>query len=139
MSETKFTAAGATPLVFSVNPVYPVKVAVESGVVVSMTEAGTERAHEKGPVRVVRELQFVGLTASEFDGGFDYLSRSQAQGSQSLVNWFINVAPPGVSFSFEDAFGVVRTVGFQGVTLAFELSGAGLYDGVVALREVIGQ
>jgi len=140
MAETVFTAGGgAAPLDFSVNPSYPGRVTLQSGVARAQTEGGTEYAYAKGPLYALYTLRFEGMPGSDYDGGFDYAASSQAAGAQSLINWFINVAPPGsAGFTYTDAFGKAHSVTFADDRLEFSLTGDGLYDGVITLKEILG-
>jgi len=138
MSETMFTAEGdVSPLVFSVNPRYPGKVGLHSGIAKGTSEGGDEYAYTKGKAHVLYVLIFDGLPASEFDGGFDYPTRTQAPGTQSLVNWFLNVAPYGV-FTYHDPFGKEHTVRIINEALDFSLTEHDFYSGSITLKETLG-
>ena len=140
MSESAFTAgAGVTPLNFSVNPSYPGKVTLQSGLAKAQTEGGSEYAYSKGPAYVLYTLRFEDMPAKDFDGGFDYKTGGQAEGTQSLVNWFLNIAPPGASgFTYKDPFGTEHEVTFADDRLEFMLTDIGLYGGAVVLKETLG-
>ncbi|MGA2193084.1 MAG: hypothetical protein ABSG42_06885 [Nitrospirota bacterium] len=135
--QASFSAgAGVTPLVFSVNPRYPGKVTIMSGNARVETEGGEEYIYKKGPGSVVLELKFENMPSADFDGGFDYTTGSQASGTQSLVNWFINLS--NAPFSYNDPFGNGYTVTFAVDKIEFQLTDKGLYEGVIALREETG-
>jgi hypothetical protein len=137
MGAATFTAGeGVTPLVFSVNPRYPGKVTLQSGVVRVLTEGNEEYAFGKGAGYAIIELKFEGMPASDFDGGFDYPTNSQAHGRQSLTNWFFRNA--GGVFTYTDPFGTSHQVTFADDSLAFQMTDNGLYDGVIKLRELLG-
>ena len=139
MAETSFSAGdGATPLVFSVNPSYPGRVTLRSGLARASTEGGFEYAYNKGQPCAVHTLRFTGMPASDLDGGFDYVAGAQAEGSQSLLNWFVNVAPGVESFTYKDPFGAEHAVVFADGALELSLTDMGLYDGVITLKETIG-
>jgi hypothetical protein len=138
MASATFTAdAGVTPLAFSVNPRYPGRVTVQSGLVRALTEGNEEYMFAKGARYAVIELKFEGMPACDFDGGFDYLTNSQAQGKQSLTNWFLNLASE--AFTYTDPFGKSHEVTFADDKLDFQMTDNGLYDGVLKLRELLGR
>jgi len=140
IAETSFTAAGGiVPLNFSVNPSYPGKFLLQSGIARTLTEGGTEYAYRKGAFYGLYTLSFEGMPAADFDGGFDYKTSAQAEGTQSLVNWFVNVAPPGAAgFTYKDPFGSEHAVSFAEDKLEFSLTDNGLYGGTVVLKEILG-
>lgn len=130
------TGTGVTPLVFSVNPRYPGRVALGSGVVWVQTEGNEEYSYKKGAGYAVIELKFENMPASDFDGGFDYLTKAQGPGTQSLANWFLNMA--GEAFTYTDPFGVAHVVTFADDRLDFQMTDNGLYDGIIKLKEQLG-
>ena len=135
-----FSAGGGiTPLTFSVNPCYPGKVALCSGVVRAATEGGDDYVYEKGPGYVLYLLKFEGMPASDFDGEYDYTTHVQAQGTESLVNWFFNIAGPlSPEFTYQDPFGTAHLVSIVDDRLDFSLTDHGLYSGVLTLKERLG-
>lgn len=138
MPTANFSAGtGTLPLVFSVNPVYPVKITLYSGFVKVLTEGGEDYVSQKGAGYALHTLRFDGMPSRDYDGGYDYAARTQAAGMQSLVNWFYNVAPASV-FTYQDPFGGSHQVGFADNKLEFALGDHGLYDGQITLKETLG-
>jgi len=139
MADTVFTAgAGVTPLSFSVNPCYPVRVCLNSGVARGVSEGGTEYAYRKGPLYALHFIRFEGLPSSDYDGGYDYVTGLQGAGTQSLVNWFVNVSQAGSgTFTYTDPFGKARTVSLADDKLEFSLTDKGSYDGAITLKEIL--
>ena len=139
MGQPTFIASGVVPLVFSVNPVYPGKTTIYSGSVSGQTEGGDEYVYEKGVPYVLIELRFEGLSAREFDGGFNYSTKGQTIDTQSLVNWYINVfGATRQPFTYVDPFGVEHFVTITGDRLDFALSDYGLYNGQIVLKKKLG-
>jgi len=139
MGQATFIASGAVPLVFSVNPVYPGKTTIYSGSVSGRTEGGDEYVYEKGVPYVLIELRFEGLSTIDFDGGFNYTARGQMAGTQSLVNWYINVFGANRQpFTYMDPFGGDHYVSIYGDRLDFALSDFGLYNGQIVLKKKMG-
>jgi hypothetical protein len=140
MPVTAFTSQGADGLEFSVNPVYPGRLEVSPGLAIGLTEGGEAYAYGKGRPCVVHVLSFEDMPSADFDGGFDYATGAQTPGTQSLVNWFVNVAPPGGGgFTYSDPFGGSHTVAFADARLDFSLTSLGFYSVSIRLREYIGQ
>lgn len=133
-----FNTDGHPPLLFSVNPVYPGRLELQSGVVAGRTEGGRTYSYRKGPSAVAHTLRFEDMPGRDYDGGFDYATGEQAEGTQSLVNWFFNVAPPGTPFVYTDPFGASHTVEVVDSTVEFSLTGNGLYSGTLRLKETTG-
>jgi hypothetical protein len=139
MGQATFIAAGVVPLVFSVNPVYPGKTTIYSGSVSGQTEGGDEYVYEKGVPYVLIELRFEGLSASDFDGSFNYSTKVQTPDTQSLVNWYINVfGATRRPFTYRDPFGGEHSVNIFGDRLDFALSDYGLYNGQIVLKQKLG-
>jgi hypothetical protein len=136
MPGASFTAAGLTALNFSVNPSYPGKVTLDPGLVPLKSEGGEDIFIRKGSSSMLIALNFVGLPAADFDGGFDYASGVQTSGSQSLVNWFISRS--GKSFTYNDPFGKSHVVVFGQDKLEFSLTDDGAWEGALLLKEMIG-
>jgi hypothetical protein len=140
MSQARFESAGATPLVFGVNPAYPGRVVLRTSSVRAETEGGAEYVYRKGGGYLQLTLRFDGLPASDFDGGFDYAAGTQAEGSQSLVNWFFGVTGMGASsFTYYDPFGNTREVAFMDDRLEFAMTDHGQYTGIINLKERLGK
>lgn len=139
MAEAKFMADGATALVFTVNPRYPGRTTLDGGSVRGLTEGGQEYVYKKGRACLLHELKFEGMPASDFDGGFDYATSTQAAGTQSLVNWFLNVhGQDHAPFTYQDPFGNTHSVMIVDDRLSFALTDYGLYDGVITLKQYTG-
>ncbi len=136
MPGASFTAVGLTPLNFSVNPCYPGKVTLDTGFINLKSEGGEDIFLRKADSSALIALNFSGLTASDFDGGFDYAAGAQAAGTQSLVNWFISQA--GKTFTYDDPFGNSHSVVFGQEKLEFSFTEDGAYNGAVLLKEIIG-
>ena len=141
MSTASFSMGGAAvPLVFSVNPSYPCKAALCAGAVRVRTEGGGYYAYEKGGCAAELLLHFAGLPAAEFDGGFDYAAKTQAEGTQSLAGWFFGATKSGTLwFTYTDPAGHGHDVAFADNRLEFALTDNGLYDGAVRLVKVVGR
>jgi len=140
MPATAFTSPGFDGLEFSVNPVYPGRLEAGPGLALGLTDGGAAYAYGKGKPYILRVLSFEDMPAADLDGGFDYESGSQSPGTQSLINWFVNVAPPGGGgFTYQDPFGGSHAVEFADPKLEFSLTARGLYSVTVRLREYIGQ
>lgn len=137
MAGTSFTS-GSETLAFSVNPSYPGKLELASGMATKKTEGAASYSYRKGAPELLLELEFKDLPASEFDGGYDYATSTQGAATQCLVNWFLNVAPPGTPFTYNDAFGCARTVRFADAGLKFELTSLGRYSGTLRLAQSAG-
>jgi len=139
MPHAKFELDGNEPLEFSVNPSYPGETSIDSGMVTALTEGGEIYASRKsGRVQKIA-LRFDGMPASDYDGGYDYAAGTQNAGTQSLVNWFLNVASPGaVEFTYTDPFGDAHTVTFSEGDLDMKLTDEGEYTGTVRLRKALG-
>jgi len=139
MTSASFSAGtGVTPLAFSVNPSYPVRAVLHTGLVKALTEGGDEYSYGKGPGYILHYLRFEGLPAVDFDGGYDYAAGTQEAGTQSLVNWFLNAAGVG-TFTYQDPFGKLHEVSFADDRLEFAMADYGLYDGVITLKQRIGR
>jgi hypothetical protein len=136
MPGASFIAVGQTALNFSVNPSYPGKVTLDPGFVLLKSEGGEDIFIRKGDRSILIALNFVGLPAADFDGGFDYASGVQTSGSQSLVNWFISQS--GKSFTYNDPFGKSHIVVFGQDKLDFSLMDDGAWEGTLLLKEIIG-
>jgi hypothetical protein len=136
MPGTSFTAVGLTALNFSVNPSYPGKVTLDPGLVPLKSEGGEDIFIRKGNRSMLIALNFIGLPAADFDGGFDYAAGAQTSGSQSLVNWFISQS--GKSFTYNDPFGKSHIVVFGQDKLEFSLTDDGAWEGTLLLKEIIG-
>ncbi len=136
MPGASFTAVGFTPLNFSVNPSYPGKVTLDSGFINLKSEGGEDVFFRKGNGSVLIALNFAGLPAPDFDGGFDYAAGAQAANSQSLVNWFISLS--GKTFTYADPFGNSHSVVFGQEKLEFSLAEDGAWNGTLLLKEIIG-
>ncbi|HEX9860058.1 MAG TPA: hypothetical protein VGB23_02570 [Nitrospirota bacterium] len=138
MGLVSFMAEGHGPLYFTVNPVYPGRVELKSGLVTGMTEGGRTYSYRKGPDSLLHILRFEDMPEAEFEGGHDYQSGAQAAGTQSLANWFFTVAPPGTRFTYNDPFGGAHAVEFADAVLGFSLTGYRLYSGTLRLIETAG-
>lgn len=139
MAHAKFESGAHEPLVFTVNPSYPGDVRLDSGSVVAFTEGGEPYSARKSASGVEYVLRFDGMPASDYDGGYDYGAKTQGAGTQCLVNWFLNVAPPGAAeFKYTDPFGAAHTVTFADGTLDMKLTDEGEYAGSVRLRKALG-
>lgn len=140
MPGTVFSSQGGDTLEFSVNPVYPGRLEANPGLTLGVTEGGALYAYGKGRPYVLHTLKFEEMPASDLDGGFDYSSGTQSPGTQSLINWFINIAPPGSGgFAYADPFGGSHAVEFADTRLDFSLTALGLYSVSLRLREYVGQ
>jgi hypothetical protein len=85
---------------------------------------------------VLIELRLEGLSASDFDGGFNYTTKSQMAGTQCLVNWYLNVfGGSQLPFTYMDPFGESHLVTIFGDRLDFALSDYGLYSGQIVLKK----
>jgi hypothetical protein len=89
MSGASFTAAGLTALNFSVNPSYPGKVTLDPGLVPLKSEGGEDIFIRKGGSSMFMALNFVGLPAADFDGGFDYASGGGGRAKLSFSDKFV--------------------------------------------------
>lgn len=138
MGLVSFMAEGHDTLYFAVNPVYPGRVELKSGVVTGMTEGGRTYSYRKGVDSLLHVLRFEDIPATGFEGGYDYQAGTQAPGTQSLANWFFTVAPPGTKFTYNDPFGVAHAVEFADTALEFSLTGYMLYSGTLRLIEMAG-
>jgi hypothetical protein len=138
MPAASFSAGtGVTQLVFSVNPCYPVRAVFNSGSVKAMTEGGEEYVYRKGEGYLLHYVRFEGMPASDYDGGYDYSAKAQAEGTQSLINWFCSIAGSG-TFTYQDPFGKAHQVSMADGKLDFGMTDNGLYDGVITLKEMLG-
>ncbi len=139
MGQATFIKPGYTSLDFSTNPAYPGKTTIYSGSVTGKTEGGDEYVYNKSDPYLLIELKFEDMSANDFDGGFNYSTKSQTAGTQSLINWFINVfGSDRQPFTYRDPFGNDHLVTISGDNLNFSLSDYGLYKGVMVLKEKIG-
>jgi len=139
MPHARFDIDGHEPLEFSVNPLYPGETFIDSGMVTALTEGGEIYASRKSSRALKLALRFEGMPASDYDGGYDYATGAQDAGTQSLVNWFLNVAPAGaLGFNYTDPFGDVHSVTFADGTLDMRLTDEGVYSGTVKLRKALG-
>jgi hypothetical protein len=139
MARTVFSIQGAQDLEFSVNPVYPERLEADCGLTVGLTEGGALYAYGKGRPYLLHTLRFEDMPSSDFDGGFDYVTGTQGSGTQSLINWFMYVAPPGGGpFSYGDPFGGTHYVELADPRLEFSLTAKGLYSGTLRLKEYVG-
>jgi len=138
MGDAKFEKNGYAPLVFTVNPAYPGDVRIDSGTVAAYTEGGEIYSARKAAPAAAYVLRFDGMPAADYDGGYDYTSGVQDAGTQSLVNWFLNVAPPAsAEFTYTDPFGASHTVSFSDGALDMRLTDEGEYSGTVRLRKAL--
>jgi hypothetical protein len=139
MSHAKFENDGHGPLVFTVNPSYPGELRLDSGTVMAATEGGDVYAAKKASSSVGYALRFDGMPKSDYDGGYDYDTGTQDANTQCLINWFLNVAPPGAAeFTYTDPFGSAHTVSFADGALDMKLTDEGEYAGVIRLRKELG-
>jgi hypothetical protein len=139
VGQATFIASGAVSLIFSVNPAYPGKTTIYSGSVSGQTEGGDEYVYEKRVPYVLIELRLEGLSASDFDGGFNYSTKNQTPDTQSLLNWYINVfGATRQPFTYRDPFGEDHSVTISGDRLDFALSDYGLYNGQIVLKKKLG-
>jgi hypothetical protein len=139
MGQATFISSGAVSLIFSVNPVYPGKTTIYSGSISGQTEGGEEYVYQKGVQYALIELRFEGMHANDFDGGFNYLTKSQIPETQSLINWYINVfGEVRQPFTYRDPFGEDHLVTIHGDRLDFALSDYGLYSGQIVLKKKLG-
>ena len=139
MADTVFTSdKGAIPLEFSVNPSYPGAAIMSSGIARGVSEGGEVYSYLKGRPYVLLALAFKGMPSSDFDDGFDYASGTQKGGTQSLVNWFYNVAGGSGTFTYRDAFGNSHLVCINDDVLEFSLVDQGMYDCTITLKETVG-
>ena len=139
MAGARFELPGAAPLEFRVNPAYPGRVVLRSGSVRAETEGGGEYVYSKDGGFAQLTLRFEGMPASDFDGGFDYSSGTQAPGTQSLANWYFKVTGMGgAAFTYYDPFGGAHEVSFMDERLEFSMTDHGLYSGVINLKERLG-
>ncbi len=140
MPGTSFSTQDGDTLEFSANPVYPGRLEADSGLALGITEGGVTYAYGKGRPCILHTLRFEDMPASDLDGGFDYASGTQSPGTQSLMNWFINVAPAGSGgFTYDDPFGGSHSVEFADAMIEFSLTSPGLYSVSLRLREYVGQ
>jgi len=139
MNNTVFSRQGEQQLEFSVNPVYPGRLEAYCGLAVGLTEGGAIYSYGKATPHVLHTLRFEEMPSSDFDGGFDYPAGVQEPGTQSLVNWFMNVAPPGGgNFTYTDPFGGTHVVELADTRLEFLLTANGLYSGTIRMKEYVG-
>ena len=133
MAQASFTKDGMAPLEFSVNPHYPGRVTVAGGTVRGNAESGEGYAYEKGAPYSLTELRFEDMPEADYDGGFDYSAKTQGAGTQSLINWFLELS--GGEFTYNDPFGRAHAVTFADEKLRFAMTDKGFYEGSVTLRE----
>ena len=146
MSSLSFTSTGQTPLVFSSFKPIQKGLTPQANEVVQRTAGDVASAYTSGIDASLITLTFDWtptskhpLKRNDYEGGWNYSSRTQASSTQSLLNWFWNVAHGEHNtfiMSYTDALGNVinQTVRWLDDAPKFTPLPNGHFEGVINLR-----
>lgn len=91
----------------------PAEPRVKLNDVADLTEAGTYRISNYG-ADLVHPFEFEDLPRADYDGGWNWATKTQAVDTMSLVGFFFGVAERMLNtFTFTDEAGVAHTVRFM--------------------------
>lgn len=113
MGRFTFSKGGFTTWAPSRGRSFPKSTPIKGYDVIEQTEDGTFQVSNYGAVRI-HPVTISRLPRADWDGGFDWATKTQTPGTQSLANWFYNVAGRMLNtFTFNDEEGVPHTVRFS--------------------------
>lgn len=118
MSAIVFSKNGYVSWSPSVGRNWPATPEIRSYDVSSRTEAGTARIANYGTT-LIHRFDFEDLPRADWDGGFNWSTMTQAEGTMSLAGWFYGPADRQANeFSFADEGGTSHTSRFTSADLA---------------------
>lgn len=138
MSRISFTKTAVTTLSFIGQPGYPKSSVAENGDKADRTAGNVTYAYDTGIDSNLITLTWDAkrpLRAKDYSGGFNPSTRVQTGGTQSLLNWYWNVAAGALNtFTYNDKDGIAWTVRWEGGPPKLEQLPNQHYVGTIVLR-----